>query len=102
MNYFTASMLRRKKDTRQALERDLPISNGGVNTRLLSESANTNSLRDSSLPWEILETARFCFQKKGFEKTTILDICERLDIKKTQFRKNFKSLDEVLEILWTL
>jgi AcrR family transcriptional regulator len=60
------------------------------------------SLRDTSLPWEILETARFCFQKKGFEKTTILNICERLGIKKTQFHKYFKSLDEVLEILWAM
>ena len=102
MNYLTAPMLRRKKDTRQALESDLPVSNGGVNTRFCSESADPYSLRGTSLPWEILETARFCFHKKGFEKTTILDICERLDIKKKQFHKHFKSLDEVLEILWAM
>ncbi|MGI9536880.1 MAG: helix-turn-helix domain-containing protein [Desulfocapsaceae bacterium] len=52
------------------------------------------------LPWEILETARSCFQKKGIERTTILDICKRLDIKETQFYRYFQSLDEVLEILW--
>ena len=86
MNYLIASMLRRK-DERQALKRDLPVSNGGVNTRFSSESADTYSLPDSSLPWEILETARFYFQKKGVEKTTILDICERLGIKKTQFHR---------------
>ena len=61
-----------------------------------------HTLNMTILPWEILETARFCFQKKGFEKTTILDICERLDIKKTQFHKHFKSVDEVIEILWAM
>lgn len=60
------------------------------------------TLHKTILPWEILETARFCFQKKGVEKTTITDICERLDIKKTQFHKHFESLDEVLEILWAM
>lgn len=102
MNYLTAPMLRRKKDARKALERDLPVANGAVNTKFCAESADTYSLRGISLPWEILETARFCFRKKGFEKTTILDICDRLDIKKTQFHTHFKSLDEVLEILWAL
>lgn len=52
------------------------------------------------LPWEILETARSCFQTKGIERTTILDICRRLNIKETEFYKYFQSLDEVLEILW--
>lgn len=52
------------------------------------------------LPWEILETARSCFQNKGIERTTILDICKRLNIKETEFYNYFQSLDEVLEILW--
>lgn len=60
------------------------------------------TLDTTILPWEILETTRFFFQKKGVDKTTILDICERLDIKKTQFHKHFESLDEVLEILWAM
>ena len=51
---------------------------------------------------EVSRQKLFCFQKKGFEKTTILDICERLDIKKTQFHKHFKSVDEVIEILWAM
>ena len=52
------------------------------------------------LPWEILETARSCFLKKGVEKTTVLDICKRLGIEDTHFYTYFRSLDEVLEILW--
>lgn len=60
------------------------------------------TLDTTILPWEILETTRFFFQKKGVDKTTILDICERLDIKKIQFHMHFQSLDEVLEILWAM
>ena len=92
MNFLTSPMLRRKKVTRQALERDLPLSNGDLNTRYFSESADTYSLRGTSLPWEILETARFYFQTKGFEKTTILDICERLGIKKHNFTNTLSHL----------
>jgi AcrR family transcriptional regulator len=55
---------------------------------------------NTSLPGEILETAYSCFQKKGFEKTTISDICKSLHIKSSQFYRHFESLDEVLEILW--
>jgi len=61
---------------------------------------NTNSIDMVLLPWEILETAHSCFREKGFEKTTILDICRSLGIKESHFHKYFQSLDEVLEILW--
>lgn len=54
----------------------------------------------SLLPWEILETAYYCFQKKGFDKTTTKDICEKLNISSSQFYRCFGSLDEVLDILW--
>ena len=58
------------------------------------------SLREASLPWEILEAAHALFQKKGFERTSVLDICSRLKIKSFEFYNHFNSLDEVLEILW--
>ena len=55
---------------------------------------------NTSLPWEILETAYSFFLKKGFEKTSISDICKSLHINNSQFYQHFDSLDEVLEILW--
>lgn len=62
---------------------------------------NAHDISSVSLPWEIVEAAYACFQKKGFDKTTISDICKRLKIKDSQFHTYFESLDEVLEILWS-
>ena len=56
--------------------------------------------RKSVLPAEILDTAHSCFKLKGFEKTTISDICRNLSISRSQFHKHFDSLDEILEELW--
>jgi len=61
---------------------------------------NVQEISSVALPWEIVETAYSCFKKKGFDKTTISDICRRLNIKDSQFHTYFESLDEVLEILW--
>jgi AcrR family transcriptional regulator len=49
---------------------------------------------------EILLTAQTFFQDKGFEQTTVWDICSSLQISTTQFCFFFDSLDEVLDILW--
>jgi hypothetical protein len=73
---------------------------GGVDSKFRGESVTGETIPGVSLPWEILETANFFFRKKGFERTTIADICDRLDIKQSQFFNHFDSLDEVLEILW--
>jgi len=62
---------------------------------------NAQIAKHASLPWEILETAYFYFQKKGFEKTDLSDICKSLKINHSEFYQYFESLDEVLEILWT-
>ncbi len=53
-----------------------------------------------SLYNEILLTAQAFFQDKGFEQTTMWDICSHLQINTTQFFSFFDSLDEVLDILW--
>lgn len=64
------------------------------------DTADENPLRSTSLALEILESAHFFFQHKGFEKTAIEDICNRLNINSAQFYNHFESLDEVLEIVW--
>lgn len=64
-------------------------------------NTNTCQISNASLPWEILETAKYLFQKKGFENTTRRDICEILSINNSQFHTHFDSLDEILEILWS-
>ena len=80
--------------------RNLHVSNGSVNQKNRLDTADKNPLCSASLPSEILESAHFFFQQKGFEKTAIEDICNRLNINSAQFYYHFESLDEVLEILW--
>ena len=100
MNYFIAPMLRRGKDARPEPGRNLKDANKGLNSVVRAKAEDLDSLRDTSLPWEILEAANALFQKKGFERTSITDICRRLEIKPFEFHTHFDSLDEVLEILW--
>ena len=81
--------------------RNLHVSNGSVNQKnRLDTVVDKNPLCSAYLPSEILESAHFFFQQKGFEKTAIEDICIRLNINSAQFYYHFESLDEVLEILW--
>ena len=80
--------------------KNLHVSNGSVNQKNRLDAADKSPLRSASLPSEILESAHFFFQHKGFEKTAIQDICNRLNIINAQFYNHFESLDEVLEILW--
>ena len=71
-----------------------------MNSHFHCKDTLKSKISSTSLPWEILETAYYFFQKKGFEETTLSDICEKLSINNSQFYKHFESLDEVLEILW--
>lgn len=71
-----------------------------MNSHFRYKDTNKCKISNTSLPWEILETAYYFFQKKGFEKTTLSDICKKLNINNSEFYKHFESLDEVLEILW--
>ena len=100
MNYFMAPMHRRGKDARSEPGRNLQVANEGLNSVVCAKAVDIDSLRDTSLPWEILEAANSLFQKKGFERTSVPDICRRLEIKPFEFYNHFTSLDEVLEILW--
>ena len=50
---------------------------------------------------DILKSAKSCFENKGFEQTTVTDICASLHISTSQFSMFFESLDEVLETLWS-
>jgi hypothetical protein len=89
---------KQKKDVKPW--RNLHVWNGSVNHKNRLNTVEENGLRAASLPSKILESADFFFQHKGFEKTAIEDICNRLNINSTQFYSHFESLDEILEILW--
>lgn len=46
---------------------------------------------------EIIEMAMHLFQKKGYEETTIVDICEQLRITRSSFYYHFASKEAVLD-----
>ncbi len=89
-----------KKERDAKSGRNLHVSNDSVNQGNRLDSVNKNPLRSVSLSSEILETAHFFFRHKGFDKTAIQDICNRLNINSAEFYNHFESLDEVLDILW--
>ena len=89
-------------DERPEPDKFMYLSCGEVDSQFYGDAVTGGPISSVSLPEEILETASFFFRKKGFEKTTIPDICNRLDIKQSQFYYHFDSLDEVLEILWAI
>jgi len=60
-----------------------------------------NSKIIQPLYWDILKSAHSFFLYRGFEKTTVTDICDNLNITISQFSVFFESLDEVLETLWS-
>lgn len=87
-------------DERPEPDKRIHLSYAEVDSQLYGDTVTGGTIPSVSLPWEILETANLFFRKKGFEKTTIQDICNRLGINQSQFYNHFDSLDEVLEILW--
>ena len=100
MNILIEPMHGRGKDGGPATARTLCGSTCRGNPGVRVDSKDVRSLHDTSLPWEILEAAHSLFQKTGFERTSIADICRRLEIEPYEFYTHFDSLDEVLEILW--
>jgi len=101
MNILTSSISDTcKRGTGPEAESNLQAPNGHKKSHYCGDRAGSSIRSTISLPREILESAYFLFNKKGFEKTTVPDICLRLGIKPYQFYNHFDSLDEVLEILW--
>ena len=100
MNCLIGQAVKWKRDAAPEPGRNIEVCSGSMVTGFCTDAEPQPTLRDTSLPWEILEAANFLFRKKGFEKTTVPDICSRLEIRPLQFYRHFDSLDAVLEILW--
>lgn len=58
---------------------------------------------DNETSWrkQILEDARFLFQTKGFENTSVSVLLERLQMSEQLFFSHFESIDELLEVVWS-
>ena len=100
MNYLIGHALNKNIGAGPALKNGPAGMDSGVAHGEGVDFVYARSLREASLPWEILEAAHSLFQKEGFERTSVPDICRRLGIKPFEFYNHFNSLDEVLEILW--
>ena len=56
---------------------------------------------DSTRRRDIIETARFLFQQRGFDQTTPQDIAARLGLNETTVATFFPSMDDLLEAVWS-
>ena len=63
---------------------------------MIPENDNETSWRQ-----QILEDARFLFQTKGFENTSVSALLERLQMSEQLFFSHFESIDELLEVVWS-
>lgn len=60
-----------------------------------------NSPDNKELRCNILQMARELFDTKGFDNTTVHDLIDQLGISETLFFAYFRSLDELLEVVWS-
>lgn len=56
---------------------------------------------DTKMRRDIIAAARLLFQTKGFEKTTLKDLLEKLQISEQVFSEYFQSMDDLLEVVWS-
>lgn len=56
---------------------------------------------DSIIYNQIKETACFLFRSQSFENTSITDLVEKLHLKEQDFLLYFRSMDELLEVVWS-
>ena len=56
---------------------------------------------DSMLYNQIKKTACFLFQSKGFDNTSLNDLIGELNIESQTFFFYFRSMDELLEVVWS-
>ncbi len=49
----------------------------------------------------IMETARFLFQRQGFDQTSLNDIGDRLNLSETIIALYFDSKDDLLDAIWS-
>jgi AcrR family transcriptional regulator len=48
-----------------------------------------------------METARFLFQRQGFDQTTLKDIADSLKLSEAVIAGYFASKDDLLEAIWS-
>ena len=97
--YIDCVIKEQQREIREQCEkRRLLIWNKKMN--LHSRFEENRQISQSELPSRIVETASGMFQTIGFDNTKVVDVCTRVGISRLQFYRHFRSIDDVLEIVW--
>lgn len=56
---------------------------------------------DPSIYNQIKEAACVLFRSQGYKNTSVTDLVEKMHIEEQTFFKYFKSMDELLEVVWS-
>ena len=97
--YIDCVIKEQKREMQEACERRR-LLNWNKKMKLHSRFEDNKQISKSELPSQIIETASKIFQTRGFENTKVVDVCKSLGISRLQFYQHFRSLDEVLEMVW--
>ena len=62
---------------------------------------NQHIAHQSTIYHQIKEAGRGLFVTRGFEATSVSDVVELLQITEADFFLYFKSMDELLEVVWS-
>jgi len=97
--YIDCVIKEQQREVREACERRR-LLNWNKKMKLYSRFEDNRQIPKSELPARIVKTASAIFQKRGFDNTKVVDVCKSLGISRLQFYRHFRSIDDVLEIVW--
>jgi len=97
--YIDCVIKEQQRETREECERRR-LLNWNKKMQLRSRFEDKRQISKTELRSRIVETASTIFQTRGFDNTKVADVCKSLGISRLQFYLHFRSLDDVLEIVW--
>ena len=97
--YIDCVIREQQREIQEAWERRR-LLNWNKKMKLHSRFEPDRHVSNADLASRIVDTASAIFQARGFDDTKVMDVCNSLDISRSQFHRHFRSLDEVLEIAW--
>ena len=97
--YIDCVIKEQQREAQEACERRR-LMNWNKKMKLCSRFEDSSTISKSELPSRIVETAAAIFETRGFDNTRVVDVCTSLGISRLQFHRHFRSLDDVLEIVW--
>jgi hypothetical protein len=97
--YIDCVIREQQREIQEACERRR-LLNWNKKMKLHSRFEPDRHVSNADLASRIVDTASGIFQARGFDDTKVMDVCNSLDISRSQFHRHFRSLDEVLEIVW--